>query len=418
MADDTTREGVSPDEESSVTREDQTAAGDGQTDATPSDAQAADADAGVEGGEAEAQQAEAPKHPTRSMIDDLAKRRAQQVAESNPSTGDDDDAGEQGDGVADGGADGGQASEDGKGEGDKPADADKPANVAEIDPDALVAIKVNGQTVYKKFSEVSAASQRAYAADQRFREAADIRRRNEELERENEALKGGAAQSGGDKTSQKEGAAPAVDFKDLAQKILEGDEQEVAAALEAALTQREAAKGDDESTLTPEQIADQAAQRASQMIAEQQRMQHDIETVQREFSDVFSHPEAEQAATVAALRERYSDLVSIGYPADELRNLDVQQLNRQHRYEQSRGAVRGDLDIYRAGCAHARTTVLKTTSGAQTASSPTLSERREAKRNQPDQPKTASGRRPAPQAPAPKSRGSVVADIKRARGQA
>lgn len=297
----------------------------------------------------------------------------------------------------------------------KKDDEDKKAEKTPVTlkDDDLVETVVNGKKVLKPWGEVKTATQKVYAADQKFNEAAKMRKEAQELTEA--AKKNSTEQDDKPASSKQEGEEP--DYKDLVNALQYGDVDEATDAIKTLLKN---GNGRDTHSLSEEQIASRAAQLATEHIQHSQAYQRDLTTFASEFPEIAADTRLQQQAAGEVHSVRAEDLISIGYPEEDIQRMSLRDILEHHRYQQKQGAVRSEIDLFREAGTRTQQWIgnLRTPNTEQGAPSDTLEEKRELKRSMPNPPTAASQRVPARQEQKPPTRSDVIADMRQARGQA
>lgn len=188
-------------------------------------------------------------------------------------------------------------------------------------------IIVNGQTMEFTEDELVKLAQRGLSADQRFQEAAQMRQQYQQV------LQQAQGQQNAQPTQQAAvQASPAVDeafTREVSRRIAYGSEEEQAKAIGDLIEVAAKTAGRANQSLPPEQLANIAAQQALQVV----RFEQNMETIGREYKDVFE--------------------------SEDLTILAARQVNKLRQKYEMLGTPKPDMEVYREAGNYVRSTYIK-----------------------------------------------------------
>lgn len=291
-------------------------------------------------------------------------------------------------------------------------------NIFTIGGKAHLKTKVLGEDKYVPLDQVQTGLQKVASADRKFEEAAKLRREAEEVQNRNATDRTATApQPDPAKADEPKPAKAELDYADLAERIQYGDKEDAAEALKALLEGVSKTESQSSQAFNPEELVNQAVELATQRTQADAAYKDNLKTFGDEFPDIVADQQLAQNAANEVHRVRAEDLLSIGYPQEQVGQMTLQDILQAHRHHQQDGTVQSEVDLFRAAGTRTRKWIDSLVTSHSQPNAADLSARRNEKRNMATPP-AANMRSPAPAEPKPLSGSDVIADMRRQRGQA
>lgn len=305
-----------------------------------------------------------------------------------------------------------------------PVESDIPGVYRDAEGRALVKMKVNGRDKFEPLETALVNAQKVDASNEKFTQAAEMRRQALEMRATYEASRKEATPA-----ERKEmPKAEDVDWKKVVENLRYSDnDDEAVAALQDAVAktiQTHAGNTGAQPNMDMQMIAREAA------VIGRQEQEHwsAVEKFGEEFSEIVSDKRLAGYAVQETYNLRAEDLVSNGYSMDEIKQvIDADPVNgpkdliKFHRHLAQQGLARSDHDLYREAGNRTRQWLDQFTGKAtRNTPEPQAGARVEAKRsraNDHNLPAAAGRHSERPEPPAP-TRSDVIQNMKRQRGQA